>query len=291
MPLFRHNQPNHSLLLMPVRLKSERWPKNKVRILSCDTEGNLFTQLVGRSVYRRIKAEAERRELSPNNYATIYWDTGMNRHVPVFVDIGDRESWAMERILEHAFRSAIVPDVLIGPIREIIRLGESKHRELVEEKTKGARKIAPPVSSKVLDRLPFYSKNDIEVSMPLYKAEYAFPLVILKRLVQENDIDPGEQPLLILDSDGDVAAVTLPEEQINKAERKLDALRKKGKEGSLICLKKPEGISIDVMEISDAQRQALEIVAQYFEETGTARQPLSDAVSNVLDKVKEIVSN
>ncbi len=291
MPLFHRNQPNHSLLLMPVRLKSERWPKNKVRILSCDTEGNLFTQLIGRSVYQRIKAEAQRRELSPNNYATIYWDAGMNRHVPVFVEIGDRENWALERLLEHAFRSAVVPNVLVGSIREIIGLGENKHQELVEEKTKGAHRATSPAPSKVLDILPYSSRNDVEVSIPLYKAEYAFPLIILKKLVQENNIGSSEQPLLILDSDGDVAAITLPEEQIDKAERKLEALRKKGKEGSLICLEKSEGISIGVMEISDVQRQALEIVAQYFEETGTARQPLSDAVSNVLNKVKEIVSN
>jgi hypothetical protein len=291
MPLFHRNQPNHSLLLMPVQLKSGRWPKNKVRILSCDTEGNLFTQLVGRSVYRRIKAEAERRESSPNNYATIYWDTGMNRHVPIFVDIGDRESWALERILEHAFRSAIVPDVLIGPIRAIIGLGESKHRELAVEKTNDVQTTTSPASFKMLDILPYDSGNDVELSIPLYKAEYAFPLIILKKLAQENNVGPGEQSLLVLDSDGDCAAITLPEEQVNKAERRLDALHKNGKEGSLICLEKPEGISIDVMEISDVQRQALDIVTQYFEETGTARQPLSDAINNVLNKLKEIVLN
>jgi hypothetical protein len=214
----------------------------------------------------------------------------MNRHVPVFVAIGDRESWALERLLEHAFRSAIVPDVLIGPVREIIRLGESKHRELATEKAKDAQKTTFPTSSKMLDILPYDGGSDVELSIPLYKAEYAFPLIILKRLTQGQHRTPGRQPLLILDSDGDIAAISLPAEQVNKAEIKLDALRRTGKEGSLICLEKPDGISIDIMEISDVQKQALEIVPQHCEEGGTARQPLSDAVNNVLNKVKEIVS-
>jgi len=276
---------------MPVRLKSERWPKNKVRILSCDIEGNLFTQLIGRSVYQRVKTEAQRRELSPNNFAAIYVDTGMNRHVPVFVEIGDRETWVLERLLEHALRSAIVPDVLIGPVRDIIRLGESKHREPAAEKTKDTQKATSPTSFRVLDIIPYDSGSDVELSIPLYKAEYAFPLIILKRLAQGQHETPGQQSLLILDSDGDVTAISLPVEQVNKAEIKLDALRKKGKEGLLIGLWKPDGTSIDVMEISDMQRQALETVTQGYEESGTARQPLSDAVNNVLNKVKEIVSN
>jgi len=291
MPLFRHNQPSHSLLLMPVRLSSERWPKNKVRILSCDTEGNLFTQLIGRSVYQRIKAEAQRRELSPNNFATVYCDTGMNRHVPVFVEIGDRETWVLERLLEHALRSAIVPDVLIGPVREIIRLGESKHREPAVEKTKDAQKTTSPTSFKILDILPYDIGSDVGLSVPLYKAEYAFPLIILKRLAQGQQGTPGRQPLLILDSDGDVAGISVPAEQFNRVQIKLDALRHKGKEGLLVSLQRPDGVSIDVMEISHVQKQALETVTACYEEIGATRLPLSDAVSDVLNKVKETISN
>jgi len=135
--------------------------------------------------------------------------------------------------------------------------------------------------------LPYYRKQDVEVSIPIYKAEYAFPVIILKRLPQAKNTPPSQQRLLVLDSDGDLAMITLPSEQINKAERKHSSLQRKGKEGYLICLRGPKGTSVDVMEINELQRQALEAVAQYFEETGKGKQPLSDAVKKVLNKAKE----
>jgi hypothetical protein len=286
MPLFRHNQPNHSVLLMPVRLRSERWPKNKVRVLSCDAEGNLFTELIGRSIYQRIKLEAQRMEAVPKNYATIYLETGNGQHVPLFVEIGDKENWALERILEHALRSGIVPHVLITPIRDIIRLGETKYKEVVTEKTKRTRKTTSQPSSKVLGRLPYYKTKDIEVSVPIYKTEYAFPLIVLGRLSQESNMAPNQQRVLVLDSDGDLAETSLPSEQVNKAERNLRDLRKKGKEGSLVCLWEPEGISVDVVEMSELQVQALEAVTHYFKETSKDKRPLSAAIKTVLYDVR-----
>jgi hypothetical protein len=260
-------------------------------MLSCDADGNLFTQVIDRSVYRRIKEEAQRREVSQNNYATIYWDNGVNQYTPIFVETGDKENWALERVLEHAFKNAMIPDVLVRPLQEIIKLGDDKRRELTTEKTKSTDKTMLPTSSRVLNRLPYYSKNDVEVSMPIYKAEYTFPLIILKRLADEKNLTSSQQLILILDSDGDLAAITLPTDQINKAERKLSALHEMGKEGSLVCLWKPEGVSIDVMEINQVQRQALDTITQHFDATGMIVRPHSDVVNRVLNQVKEITAN
>jgi len=289
MPLFRQNRPNHSLLLMPVRLVNERWPKNKVRLLSCDAEGNLFTQLVGRSTYQRIRKETQYMEISQNNYATIYWDTGASRPVPLVVKIEENESWALNRILEHALKGATIPDVLKRYPQEIIKLGEAKHKELLIEKIRATHKITSAISSKVLNRLPYYSKRDVEVSIPIYKVEYAFPLIILKLLPPAKDTPPGQQRLLVLDSDGDLTVTTLPSELINKAERKRISLQKGGKEGYLICLRRPKGIFVDIMEISELQRLALEAITQYFEETGGGKQPLSGAIRTVLNKARKTV--
>ena len=133
MRLFQHNRPSHSLLLMPVRLGGERWPKNKVRILSCDAGGHLFTQRVGRSTYRRIIRETQQMEVSKNNYATIYRDTGGSKFEPLLVEIGSKEAWALERILENAFSRAVIPAVLTRYPKEIIKLGESKRQGLLIE--------------------------------------------------------------------------------------------------------------------------------------------------------------
>ncbi|MFC1911770.1 hypothetical protein ACFLXG_01240 [Chloroflexota bacterium] len=230
-------------------------------------------------------------EMSQNNYATIYWDTGTSRFKPLLVKIEDEESWALERILEHAFRSAIIPDILSGYPEEIIRLGESKYQELRSDKTREALKAWPTTSSKVLDRLPYYREKDIEASVPIYKAENTFPLIILKRLPQTKDMPPSQKQLLILDSDGDLAVIVLSSEQINRAERKRRCLQKKGKEAYLICLRKPNGIFVDGMEVSELQKHALEIVAQRFEETTEEKQPLSGAVKQVLNKARETISS
>jgi len=289
MPLFRQNRPNHSLLLMPVRLGNERWPKNKVRLLSCDAEGNLFTQLLGRSTYQRIRKETQYMEVSQNNYATIYWDTGASRPVPLVVKIEENESWALNRILEHALKDATIPDVLRRYPEEIINLGKSKRKELLIEKTRENYKTTSSTSSKVLNRLPYYRKQDVEVSIPIYKVEYAFPLIILKQLPPAKNTPPSQQRLLVLDSDGDLTVTTLPSELINKAERKRISLQRRGKESYLICLRKPKGTSVDIMEISELQRLALETVTQYFEKTGGGKQPLSGAIRTVLNKARKTV--
>ena len=289
MPLFHHNKPNHSLLLMPVRLGNERWSKNKVRILSCDAEGNLFTQLVGRSTYQRIRKETQQMEVFQYNYATIYWDTGASRSTPLLVKIGENEIWALDRILEHALRDATIPDVLRRYPKEIIKLGEIKRKELLIEKTRETHKTTSATSSKVLNRLPYYRKQDIEVSIPIYKVDYAFPLIILKQLPPAKNTPPSQKRLLVLDSDGDLAVTTLPSELIDKAERKRISLQRRGKESYLICLRKPKGISVDIMEISELQRLALETVTQYFEKTGRGKQPLSGAIKTVLNKARKTV--
>jgi len=274
---------------MPVRLGNERWPKNKVRLLSCDAEGNLFTQLVGRSTYQRIRKETQYMEVSQNNYATIYWDTGASRPMPLVVKIEENESWALNRILEHALRDTVIPDVLRKYPEEIIKLGDSKRRELLIEKTRDTHKTTSSTSSKVLNRLPYYRKDDVEVSIPIYKVEYAFPLIVLKRLPPAKNTLSSQQRLLVLDSDGDLTVTTLPLELIDKAERKRIRLQRRGKEGYLICLQKPKGISVDIMEMSELQRLALENVIQYFEETSGGKQPLSGAVRTVLNKARKTV--
>jgi len=98
-------------------------------------------------------------EASQNDFATIYWDTGTSRPTPLVVKIGENEIWALNHILEHALRDAIIPDVLRTYPEEIIKLGDSKRRELLIEKTRDTHKTTSSTSSKVLNRLPYYGVN------------------------------------------------------------------------------------------------------------------------------------
>ena len=284
--LFNRNKPNHTLLLMPVRLANEHWPKNKVRILSCDAEGNLFTQLLGRSTYQRIKKEVEQMEAYQKQYATVYWDNGESRFIPLYVEIGEKEVWALERIMEHAIRNAVIPHVLKNYPKEIIKLGEIKYQGLLAEKSDKKRKSVTSSSSRVLERLPYYREEDIEVSIPLYKAENSFPLIVLKLLPETENAPSGQRPVLILDSDGDIIITDLPSGLIGKAQKKLDSLNKIGGNGYLVCTEKAGGIVVDVMEITTMQSKALETIVRYFEEYGKGK-PLSVAARKVLNKARE----
>ena len=137
--MLRNHKPNHSLLLMPVKLDEERWPKNKVRVLSCDAEGNLFTQFLGKTTYDRIRRGAEQMDCSHTKYATLYWEEGKNSYMPLYVEVDKNQVWALERITEHALRNAMIPDVLKKYPAEIIKLGEVRYKELVAERPAGTR--------------------------------------------------------------------------------------------------------------------------------------------------------
>jgi hypothetical protein len=273
---------------MPVKLGRESWPRNKVRILSCDTDGNLFTQLLGRSTYQRIRKAVEQTCDSPAPYATVYLDKGEDKFTPFYVEIGENEIYALERIMEHALRSSIIPDVLKKYPKEIIKLGETKYREMLAEKEASTHRdiFMPP--SKPLQRLPYYREEDMEVSVPIYKAEYAFPLIILKLLPGIKSTPPGQRPALVLDNDGDIVLTNLFLEPITRAKRKLAGMEKKGARGHLICLQSPQGISIEVIETTGAQNRALDTVTRYFEENGKGK-PLSATVKRIMHKARERV--
>ena len=82
----------------------------------------------------------------------------------------------------YAWRSGNIPDVLEKQLKQIIKLGESDHKEVTKESKKKRLKAEALRTPKVLNRLPYYSERDIEFSMPIYKAEHRFHLLVLKRL-------------------------------------------------------------------------------------------------------------
>jgi hypothetical protein len=226
-------------------------------------------------------------EASKSNYATIYRDTGGSNFEPLLVEIGSKEAWALERILENALTRAVMPAVLARYPKEIINSGESKRQGLLVAKAREAQRTFSAASSKVLDRLPYYRKRDMELSIPIYKVEYAFPLIVLQQLPKAKDTPPGQRRVLTLDSDGDLGVTALSSRQFSKAKDKLKGLLIRGKSGYPICLRKPEGVAVDIIEVTELQRQALETVTRYFEETGQGKQSLPNTVKRVLHRARE----
>ncbi|MFC2019004.1 hypothetical protein ACFLU4_03505 [Chloroflexota bacterium] len=292
MGIFKRNRPNDVIFLMPVRLGNEKPAKARVRMLYCDAAGKVYAQLTSRSVYELVENSIQRLERNNKYYAVLGLEISPGNFAPVAVEIGSEEVIALEHILEHALSKGRVPDVLKKYLKRIIKLGEA-HREAAIAEYKNLKKRATSVATpRVLNRLPYYPEHDMEVSIPIYKAKHSYPLIILKRL-QPNEKTPHDfQRLLILDSDGDLGSIRVPALLIDASERKLKKQNKnKERNVCMVIRRNQDSYTIDYLQISKLQRNALDTVTRCFEETGYGKQPVSLAASIALSSVKDIVSS
>ena len=292
MGIFHRNRHNDVLFLMPVRLANERLPRGKVRMLYCDASGKVYASVIRRSVYELARDSAERMERSHKPFATLGLETSPDNFIPTAVDIGTNELWVLEHILEHALKSGRLPDILKKYLKPLIQLGEASREVVLSEYRKRSRRVHSAATPRVLNRLPYYPENDIELSMPIYKAKYSYPLIVMKRILSDEHTPRNVQRLLILDSDGDLAIIKVPFQLMDKLEQVLkEHNRKNNRNVCAIISKYPEGLSIDYIVISQLQRKALDTITKYFEETGYGKQPISATAKTILDRVRDKVSS
>jgi len=292
MGIFHRNRPNDVLFLIPVRLTDKKLPQSKTRMLYCDADGKVYTSIIRRSVYDIARDSAERMERSHKSFATLGLETSPGKFIPTVVEIGTEEVWALENILEHTLKSSRLPDILKKYLKPIIKLGEANREAVISEYKKHQRRVRSEATPRVLDRLPYYPEHEIEYSMPIYKAEYSYPLIVLKRLPSNGNTLKSPQRLLILDSDGDLAIIQVPYKLVDNMEKGLTAQeRKKERNVCAIISQNPNGMAIDYMVISKLQRKALDTITRYFKETGNGKQPISAAAQTVLVRANGKVSS
>ena len=290
MGIFNRNRPHDVLFLMPVRLTNEKLRRGKIRMLYCDAAGKVYASLINRSVYELARDSAERMERSHKPFATIGFETDPGNFIPTVVEIDTREEWALEHILEHALRNGRLPDILKKYSKPIIKRSEASREAVLSEHKKRRRRVYSEATPRVLNRLPYYSERDIEISIPIYKAEYSYPLIVLKRLISDKHTPHNVQRVLVLDSDGDLAIVNIP----LMYELEKEPKEYKVQNSSSLCAilsQNPEGLAANYMKISQPQRKALDTITRYFEETGVGKQPISATVKTVLAKAKDRVSS
>jgi len=292
MGIFQRNRPNHVLFLMPVRLVNEKLPRGKTRMLYCDASGKVYASVIDESVYELARDSAEKMERSQKSFATIGLETSPVNFTPVSVEIDATEAWALELILDHALKNGRLPYILKKCIKPIIIRGEASREAVLSENERSPRRAHTEPTPRVLNRLPYYSEDDIEFSVPIYKAAYSYPLIVLKRLSSAEPALHNSQRLLILDSDGDLAAVTVPYQLMDTAEKEIkEHNRKKTTNKCMIISKHQEGLAMDYMAISQPQRKALDTITRYFEEDRYGKQPISAAARTVLARAKDRMSS
>ena len=292
MRIFNRNRPNDVLFLMPVRLADEKLPKSKVRMLYCDADGKVYTLIINKPIYELARDRAERMVDSRKSFATLGLEIRLGKFVPATIEVSTKEAWALEHILEHALKSGRLPDILKKYIKPIIMAGKANREVVLSEYKKSRRRAHVEETPRVLNRLPYYPEHGIEYSMPIYKAEYSYPLIVLKRLLLNEDNIKNTQSLLILDSDGDLAVVKVPYELVENMEKGLTAQAKRDKRDMCaIIVRHAQDMVIDYLPVSQLQRKALETITKYFEETGNGKQPISTAVKTVLVRAKDRLSS
>jgi hypothetical protein len=278
MAIFKKKNGKDVLFLQPVRLTGEKLPRRKVRMLCCDVSGRVFTTIIGRPAYERARDEALAMKQRHKPFATLGLEAGNGRYEPAAVEISPEEAWGLEHILEHALKSGILPDILKKYLRPIIDRGESDTE-------------ATAATPKVLDRLPYYPPGEIEISVPIYKAAYSYPLIVLKRLPPDEHTSRADIKLLVLDSDGDIAAIRVPARLVRRTEREITEKHTSGyRYTCLLISQRPDGLAVSYMPVSQPQKKALAALTGYFESNDGGRQPMPVAVRSVLTRAKDRAS-
>ena len=284
--------PKEVIYLTPIQIGNEQLPENKIRILHCDARRNLESTVIENSVYELVRGYVEELERTHKCCATLSTEIAPGEFVPFTVEINSEQAEALESILEHALKRGIIPDILKRYPKEILRLGEGKRKELRAQYEQARLQAVSRGTPEVLRRLADYPEDGIDVAIPIYKAEYHYPLVILKRLPPNEQTQPNERRLLILDNDGDLAIIRVPSEIIDEAEKHLEEWkRRNNSDGCILYSRHADSLIMSHMELNEFQRKALDIIARHFEETGHGERPISMDAQAVLAKAKAMISS
>jgi len=287
--LGRHNLKD-LVYLVPIQIGNEQLPENNIRMLYCNSKGDIRSAIIENSVYELARSYTTQLERAHKNYATLSLEIAPGRSVPWAVEINPEQVWALEHILEHAIKRGEIPAILKKYPKEIIRIGRLKCEELNRDNERVGNFVFSGKTPEVLQRLAYYSEDAIEAAVPIYKAQYRYPLIVLKRLPPNEKTSPEMQRLLTLDSDGDLAITRLPLEAIDEAERNLEEWKRISKsEGCIIYSRHQDSFTISNLEISELQTKALDLIAQHFEETGYGQQPIPTDAQAVLARAKEYI--
>jgi len=287
--LGRHNLKD-LVYLVPIQIGNEQLPENNIRMLYCNSKGDIRSAIIENSVYELARSYTTQLERAHKNYATLSLEIAPGRSVPWAVEITPEQVWALEHILEHAIKRGEIPAILKKYPKEIIRIGRLKCEELNRDNERVGNFVFSGKTPEVLQRLAYYSEDAIEAAVPIYKAQYRYPLIVLKRLPPNEKTSPEMQRLLTLDSDGDLAITRLPLEAIDEAERNLEEWKRISKsEGCIIYSRHQDSFTISNLEISELQTKALNLIAQHFEETGYGQQPIPTDAQAVLARAKEYI--
>jgi hypothetical protein len=288
MRLFSRRYFNDLIFLMPIQLANEQLPDDKIRMLYCDSKGQIITTIIENAAYELAQRKAEELRRANKNYAILDIETAPGTLVPLAVAISSEQVSALNLVLDHAIRRGVIPDILKRYTREIIGIGGMKREELKEEYERARTHVYSGETPEALQKLTYFPGGYMQVVAPIYKSEYHYPLVVIKGLAQDKDTPPNIRRLLTLDGDGDFLIIGIRREMIDEFEEKLEEWKRANNiDGCIIILRDQGNFIISYMEISELQRKALNSVEQKFEETKHLQKSIASDAITVISRAKD----
>lgn len=283
--LFPRRYHNDRIYLTPIQIVNEQLPHDKIRMLYCDSKGNILTAIIENTAYEMAKTKVDELRRTNKNYAILDIETAPGRLVPLAVPISPEQVSALNLILDHAINKGAIPGVLKRYPKEIIGIGRLQHEELKSQQEPARNHISSEKIPEALQKLTYFPGDYMQVVAPLYKAKYRYPLVVLKHLMPDTDTPKNVRRLLTIDGEGDLVIIGIQEEMIDKAEEILEEWKRvKDSDRCIIISKDQGGLGISYMEINELQRKALESVVQKFEEARYLQDSIASDVMTVISR-------
>jgi hypothetical protein len=282
MGLFTKYNPRDRIYICPIQYEHEQLREGQVRVLFCDSKGNLTTDIVEASTSELVQDAVAQMGKAGKAGAVLSMELAGGQSATFAVEIDAEQAEALAQITQFAFKTGTtgtIPDYLRKCPSQIIKLGESRRKEL----KKGIEKSFSDAEREIV-LLP----NPL-ASKPI---RYAEPnaAIILKRLPPNEQTRPGMQRVLILDYRGIFCIVRVPVEALSDAERELEQYKKTHNPlGVIVFSTNEEGFLMGPMGITEAEKEALDMVEQYFEATGCSMGAIPTDVSTILARAKVLM--
>lgn len=283
MGLFTQYNPLDRIYICPVQYEHEQLREGLIRVLFCDSKGNLTTEIVETSTSEFVQDAITQLGQAGKAGAVLSMEVAPGQSATFVVEISAEQAEALAQITQFGFKTGTtgtMPNYLRKYPAQIIKLGESRRQELKEEYERGTQGLVTPARSELQEQLA--SKFDA----PILFAEPDAG-IILKRLPANEQTRPGMKRVLILDYRGIFCTVRIPVEALNDAERELEQRKKTHNPlGVIVFSTNEEGFLMGPMEITEAEKEALDVVKQYFEATGCSMDAIPTDVMSILARAK-----
>jgi hypothetical protein len=282
--------PNDVLFLQPVVPAGEKARRGKVRMLYCDAAGRVYTSRESGAVYELAKEMAKRMARNHKPFAVIGLETVPGRLLPVLVEINDKESHALERISEHAASRGRLPYPLKKYLRPVLTPVGVAFEAVVPTRRKHRRAMQIEVTSRALEKLPGYPEHEIRISLPIYKAAYRYPLVVLTVLPADETTLPGTVRLLALDGELDLVVVRVPGKLSSGIGNKPDSADDSPREVAVLRPGERAGLDVNRLTVTRHQHQSLRTLVNFYAATGSSRQTVSRTAEAVIERAREMMN-